>query len=161
MKFEVGQMVALKSLGQLLEDETWNKEGLSIVGYDTAVSKGLVNSIEDGQGNVLLLAEETKYMGQSGVLVAVSEDELVYDKNNCILYASPERKLAIKFLDDRVIRLLPEYLVTYGCGSENDYVAFLEGYNDLASQHIDNLEKELIELKAKFNTLQATLIKNK
>ena len=98
----LGKRVTLKSITDLYEDGTLVDKELDFQG-------GRLND----KNSIILLPEEQKYLGQSGIVVAYSHDVtfVTVDDEDDYMATDAMRPLAIQMDDGYILRLLPIYLV--------------------------------------------------
>ena len=99
---KLGQRVTLKSITDLYEDGTLVDKELDFQG-------GRLND----KNSIILLPEEQKYLGQSGLIVAFSHNVtfVSIDGEDDYMATDELRPLAIQMDDGYILRLIPMYLV--------------------------------------------------
>lgn len=123
---KVGTVVRLKTLGELIEDGSFDK-------YNIQIAESEVNNYQlqmtYNSFYVIFDRDEFKYLGQLGRVCAYY-NEADYDAFIC----DDKRPYAVELIDGHVLRLLPSFMIV-----EDNGTALTEAQHKNAQLEVENM----------------------
>lgn len=159
--FQVGQRVTLKSISDMIEEDIIYQERLEFgrVGDIEPSLEGSLIKRKYYSMTIILLPNETKYLGQTGEIMVYSPNEVFFNWDGTEMLAEPDRPIVLQMDDGYVLRLVPEFLVSdkdfeYAMDETviqiyEDIIEGLIEQNEALYEERKKLEAKIIELKRK------------
>lgn len=123
---KVGTVVRLKTLGELVEDGSYDNFNIEITEHE---SNNYELQMTYNSCCVIFDRDEFKYLGQLGQVYAYYGEGGYKD---CI--CDEKRPYAVRFIDGHIVRLLPSFMIV-----EDDNVALKEAHFKNAQLEMENM----------------------